>query len=316
MRKENILKELKGEKSNIYYQVLQIVNAISGPARKEEIRNKKHLIKSKILNEIDKEPDHSRYRDLRIAFISVAATLVVIGFSLFFFIDRDSDKELKQVSQNIEMYSPFGLITKVTLPDGSKVTLNNNSRISYPISFSKAKREVTLSGEAYFDIQKEENRPFIVKSHGLDVRVLGTKFNVKSYKDHSETIVSLCEGSVQVMSDTDQTSMKLEPGDQLLLNRRNGDMNRSKVNTSLCTSWLGGHLLYRNQSLRYIFNDLENRFNVKIQCSDSQVLSGNYYVSFSHGETLEYIMDLLSYKRNWTYKKLKNDHEIIIEKRK
>ncbi|MGL5692417.1 MAG: FecR family protein, partial [Bacteroidales bacterium] len=142
--------------------------------------------------------------------------------------------------------------------------------------------------------------------------VLGTKFNVKSYDNHQETIVSLREGAVQVVSDKDQTTMVLAPGDQLALNRNNGDMSRSKVNVDWFVSWTDGHLVYRNQTLLQIFNDLENRFNVKIVCTDNKLLKDSYYVSFTHGETLEYIMDLLCYKRNWQYIKTEHGKEIKI----
>ncbi|MGL4779944.1 MAG: FecR family protein [Bacteroidales bacterium] len=312
MRRNNILRELNGDKTPLYYKVLRIVYAIKGPATKEEIRSKKQAVRNRIFAEIEKEPEKPKYRDLRVALMSIAATLIVVCFSLLFYVTNHSTNASDQLAQNVEMYSPFGLISKVTLPDGSKVILNNNSKISYPLIFSKKQRIVTISGEAYFEVEKDEKRPFIVKTNGLDVKVLGTKFNVRSYDNHQETVVSLREGAVQVVSDKDQTTMVLEPGDQLSLNRKNGDMSRSKVNVDWFVSWTDGHLVYRNQTLLQIFSDLENRFNVKIECSDPKLLKDSYYVSFSHGETLEYIMELLSYKRNWQYIKIEHGKKIKI----
>lgn len=312
MRRNNILRELNGEKTPLYYKVLHIVYAIKGPATKDEARSKKQAVRNRIFAEIEKEPEKPNYRDLRIALMSIAATLIVVCFSLLFYVTNHSANENEQLAQHVEMYSPFGLITRITLPDGSKVVLNNNSKITYPVLFSKKQREVTVSGEAYFEVEKDAKRPFIVKTNGLDVKVLGTKFNVRSYDDHQETVVSLREGAVQVISDKDQTTMVLEPGDQLSLNRDNGNMSRSKVNIDWFVSWTDGHLIYRNQSLSQIFNDLENRFNVDIVCADPKLLKDSYYVSFSHGETLEYIMELLSYKRNWQYIKAGDGKEIKI----
>ncbi|MGL5636134.1 MAG: FecR family protein [Bacteroidales bacterium] len=312
MRRNNILRKLNGGKTPLYYKVLCIVYAIKGPAMKEEIQNNKRAIRNRILTEIAEQPVKSQSRDLRVALMSVAAALIIVCFSLLFYVTNYSTDARDHLAQNVEMYSPFGLISKVTLPDGSKVILNNNSKISYPLLFSKKQRTVTISGEAYFEVEKDEKRPFIVKTNGLDVKVLGTKFNVKSYDNHQETIVSLREGAVQVVSDKDQTTMVLAPGDQLALNRNNGDMSRSKVNVDWFISWTDGHLVYRNQTLLQIFNDLENRFNVKIVCTDNKLLKDSYYVSFIHGETLEYIMDLLCYKRNWQYIKTEHGKEIKI----
>lgn len=307
------------ENAFVFNKTLQVFDALKGPATQEEAMIKKDKVFAAIQSRIQPQRKPVRYRDLYIALTSVAATLLVVigGMSIM----RSESPNVINLAesiaeQRVEVYSPAGMISKLTLPDGSKVTLNNNSTLSYPVKFSGNERKIQLDGEAFFEIEKDSLKPFLINTEGLNVRVLGTSFNLKAYEADNETILSLKDGIVQAETTRkgEKEQIKLVPGEQLVVDRLAETLERKKVNINWYTAWVDGRMVYRDETLSRILKDIEQRFDIDIVVQDSCLLKDKYFVSFSHGETVKQMLFLLSYKREWAYT-MKNDEQVIITKR-
>lgn len=187
---------------------------------------------------------------------------------------------------------PFGKQFDLVLSDGTKVFLNSGTSLKYPVKFlSGQKREVFLKGEAFFDVEKDNNRPFTVNANELDVAVLGTQFLVSLYEEDEEVSVVLVEGSVDLYKDNDSVTTRLTPGTRGVLDYNTGLINTKNVKTSIYTAWIDGVLIFRNETFENISRKLERVYNITIVNRDSDFSKEVFNASFNN-ETIE---DILSY---------------------
>ncbi|MGM0532110.1 MAG: FecR family protein, partial [Bacteroidota bacterium] len=145
--------------------------------------------------------------------------------------------------------SPSGSISQIVLPDNTRVYLNSDSELKYTETGNKGNREVFLTGEAWFDVTKNENKPFVVHTPLYDVKVLGTQFNVKTYPTDDEIVTTLEKGSVKITSSSNITleeGKTLHEGQQLILSKKNGKSTIQHVNTQIFTSWKDNQLIFIN----------------------------------------------------------------------
>ena len=182
--------------------------------------------------------------------------------------------------------TPRGGQYTVTLPDGSKIWLNATSTLKYPTQFAPNKREVSLSGEAYFEISKDKSRPFIVSSATQEVEVLGTHFNVSSYDDEVTVKTTLLEGSVRVSlpnvtslrggttKQSQQQYVVLKPNEESSLTKNN--IHIKQVDPDEAVAWKNGKFLFRNQPLEQIMNKLSRWYDVEVIYND-KALAGQLF---------------------------------------
>ena len=161
------------ESAFVFNKTLQVFDALKGPALEEESINKRDKIFSKIQSRIEQPQKVTRLRDLYLVLTSIAATLLLI-FSvgrLTNGIDTLATPGIgnDEAMQWMEVYSPTGMISRLTLPDGSKVVLNNNSKLTYPVKFSDNERMIKLDGEAFFEIEKDSLKPFLIHTEGMKI---------------------------------------------------------------------------------------------------------------------------------------------------
>lgn len=156
--------------------------------------------------------------------------------------------------------TPSGGQFAVVLPDGSKVWLNAESTLTYPTSFDADVRTVELTGEAYFEIEHNEQKPFQIKNGDQLVTVLGTKFNINSYADEPYIHTTLVEGSVQI--DHGEETVILKPGEQA--NIQDG-ISVNKVDPLAATAWKNGDFIFKNDGLRHIMRQIERWYDVEIE---------------------------------------------------
>src|SRR5690606_19611565 len=156
--------------------------------------------------------------------------------------------------------TPRGGQFAVVLPDGSRVWLNADSKLKYPTSFKGDSRTVELIGEGYFEVERDEKRPFKIKSNDQVVTVLGTKFNINSYEDEGYMRTTLLEGSVQV--EKGQQALILKPGEQA---RVKESIQVAKVNTLHSVAWKNGDFIFRNESIRDIMRQVSRWYDVEIE---------------------------------------------------
>jgi len=209
---------------------------------------------------------------------------------------------------------PYGKHFDVLLSDGTKVYINSGTSLKYPVKFIKGKkRQVFLKGEAFFDVAENKEVPFVVNTEELNIQVLGTEFNVSNYPEDTNSNVVLIEGSVAMYQNEETFSntknIILSPGTKGSFDKINGDMTVRKVNTSIYTSWMEGHLIFRNMALGNILKKLERHYNVKIENRDMELDKEIFNAGFNN-ESINEILEAFeeTYKINYT---IENNKVII-----
>jgi len=197
---------------------------------------------------------------------------------------------------------PFGKVFNLELSDGTKVFLNSGTTLKYPVNFiNDFDREVFIDGEAFFEVNRNEINPFKVTSNNTKVNVFGTKFNFKDYPEDKFSEVILTEGSLGVTNtlydfkdnEVLKTEMILRPGEKATVNYLNGEIERSRVNTSLYTSWIYGRVAFRNESLPTMIQKLERIYNVVIINNNKDLEEKYFTATILYND--ESINDVLSY---------------------
>jgi len=178
---------------------------------------------------------------------------------------------------------PYGKRFRLELSDGTTAHLNSGTTLRFPVAFLRnGNRQVYLKGEAYFDVSEDKTRPFIVKAKGLNVEVLGTKFNASSYSEDKATDVVLVEGSVNLSIDgAPQTiPVTLSPGQKGTLGRDAEKISVRKVNTTIYTAWMEGRLVFRNMAFDDILKNLERHYNIEIENANAELGKDLFDASF------------------------------------
>lgn len=153
---------------------------------------------------------------------------------------------------------------KLTLSDSTAVWVSANSSVEYPEKFGRGSREVAVKGRAYFDVKHDENRPFLVKSKGYTVKVLGTAFEVNAYDDERFSDVTLVRGRVNILGEGDKTLCALRPGQRFELDKRSKKYELKDVNAALLTGWHSGKMEFDGMTLGEIVDGLEHYYNVQL----------------------------------------------------
>jgi ferric-dicitrate binding protein FerR (iron transport regulator) len=195
-----------------------------------------------------------------------------------------------------------GTIIRYELPDRSVVWLNSGSTLQYPTAFGKDKRNVELTGEAYFEVQADCEHPFYVNTTaGLSIYVYGTKFNVSAYEDENYIETVLETGKVNVITPHQETIV-LSPGEHLLYNKQHQKSAApDKVDVYEKVSWKEGMLIFRNATLEEIFKRLSRHFNVDIRFNNRYGKEYKYRATFRQ-ETLSQILGYLAQSAELTWK--------------
>tara|TARA_R110002050_G_scaffold268550_1_gene410692 strand:+ start:37957 stop:39108 length:1152 start_codon:yes stop_codon:yes gene_type:complete len=164
---------------------------------------------------------------------------------------------------------PYGKRFKVELSDGTVVNLNAGTSLKYPVKFIAGKnREVFLKGEAFFNVVKDVKHPFIVNTNEVDVRVLGTKFNISSYDEDEDINTVLVEGAVSLYSKETvydpKTSIVLNPGSKAAWNKAKNHIDITDADIEMSTAWIDGRIIFKHMPFDKITKKLERHYNVKI----------------------------------------------------
>lgn len=160
------------------------------------------------------------------------------------------------------LITPKSKVFNVTLSDGTKVWLNASSAIKYPTQFSADIRKVYLTGEAYFEVTTDKSRPFIVFTNDMEIEVFGTSFNVMAYPNDNSVETTLVEGSVKVKAS--KYNLVLEPGKQAKFDKTLDNLQETKVNTELYTSWKVGKYIFEYENLQNVMTKLSRWYDADI----------------------------------------------------
>lgn len=224
---------------------------------------------------------------------NIAAILLfpLLGLSAYLYYQTNTLKS-KSIGL-LETTTAYGVRTKITLSDGSEVWLNSGSTLSYPERFTEDKRQVTLSGEAFFKVKSDKDHRFDVQtSDGITVSAYGTEFNVQAYAEEPDIKATLAEGHIQIDQINQPASQELIPGEQAIYSRYTHQMQVRKVNLLVETAWKDGKLVFRRTPMEEIAKQLSRHFNVNIQLQGKEIFDYTYSATFTT-ETLAEILSLL-----------------------
>ncbi len=243
-----------------------------------------------------------------------AAAILVVGLLIGNLIQRNG---FETISAPVYYTSkaPKGSISEMILPDGTIIYLNSGSEIKYKSDLNAKSREVYLTGEAWFDVQKSQDIPFLVHTDQYDVRVLGTEFNVKAYTEDAEVVTTLEKGSIQIQSTKNlklKQNVQLVPGEQLVYHKANKTIQVAQVKPSLFSSWKDNKLIFINMNLGELITLLERKYGVNITVRDQHLLNHHYDGTIKN-ETIIEVLEILQATLPITYSI--NEQEILITKR-
>ena len=251
-------------------------------------------------------------------FIYVSASVLILFFALvnrdrFFFLKHKVSLEQSiEVNENMELLSSVtmrGAKKEIMLPDGSKVTLNTDSELIYPEVFNDSLREVTLIGEAFFDVKSDVSKPFIVYANKIKIKVLGTSFNIKSYSDDKNIETTLVTGKVELIKDK-ETPIILAPSQKAVFHKVENTLEIEEVNSNDVIAWKTGKLIFNKTSLQEVVADLERKYNVKININSLKLLDYVYTGTFDN-LSIDEVLNLLTISSPIKYS-IKNE-EITLE---
>lgn len=234
------------------------------------------------------EPAGRRRKMLSIRYIAAVAAgfILLLGFGWMFYSYQPPARTF--------LASTNTGTQEITLPDGSKVTLNRYSKLSYPETFGK-ERVVTLNGEAYFEVSKDPAKPFRVKTNGVTVSVLGTHFNVNAYASDSLVETTLLEGSVAVSDNTNGQQMILKPDETAIYHKSEGTLTmKTEEDADDEISWCEGIISFNDASMEEIGRRLSHHFNVSVRIKGDELRKYKLNARFRQNETLEEILETLA----------------------
>lgn len=250
-------------------------------------------------SETDVEPKIRRIKH-NFTWRSIAASiifLIAFGIGMYYLGEKNINDTIMADNNASTIQVPLGSQSTISLPDGSIVTLNSGSTIRYSNSFGKKDRELQLEGEAFFEVFRNEEKPFIVYAKKSAIEVLGTTFNVKAYGDEDFLETTLVEGSVRVTPDINDISRKkivLSPNQAILINLKNNGLQislRQNINTLLYTSWKDPRWIIQGEQMESLARKLERRYSVSIKVDDE--LRKYKFSGTLVDETLQQTLDIM-----------------------
>lgn len=259
-----------------------------------ELKLHKQINTQQNWKKISKQIATDKYKKKILSFIRTAAAVLLIPVLFATYTLFNTVREWNNIPvELVELNTAYGLISKITLPDGSEVWLNSGSSISYPKRFTKNKRSVQLTGEAYFKVTSDKSNRFdVTTTNGLQVSAYGTEFNVKAYEDEDKIEATLAKGHVEVSEIGLPVSRTLRPGEQVIYYKNTSRMEVEKVNLAVETSWKDGKMIFRRANMNEVVQRLARHFNVDIKLEGEELYDYKYSATFTT-ETLNEILLLL-----------------------
>ena len=249
---------------------------------------------------------------MRIArYAAAAAVMVGVICGSWFMGGLRVENRLVAEAHPVVISTPRGVKSDVILPDGSRVRLNGGTRIVYLTLFGDQRR-VEVDGEAYFEVEHDRRAPFVVSTNGLDIEVLGTRFNIRNDdSDHRITTV-LLEGAVKAYASGDEkAAVRLRPSQQLVFDTRTGAMRLTdEPSADRSINWIDGRFCFEHDTFGEIVAELKRYYNVDIRFMDNRLRDMRFSGNFRVEDGIYHIMSVLQLTYKFTYKVVGNDIEI------
>lgn len=259
----------------------------------------------------DRQSVQSRKKRTRVVFMEllrVAAVILVI-FLVGGYIYVRKMEEIRLANNIVTV--PVGQRVNLQLPDGTSVWLNASSEIIYPAYFSGSTREIHLNGEAYFEVEHNASKPFIVHTETFDIKVLGTKFNVEAYKGMEGFTTALMEGSVEVTDRKNKDkSVRLYPAQKVAF--RNGELCKSPIDNYDVYRWREGLICFKETRFADLMRQLEKNYGVRILINNEAVKEKVFSGKFRTTDGIDNALRLLQKEGHYTFEWDENKTTVCI----
>jgi transmembrane sensor len=280
------------ENEKVYFESLKAWESMSMLSEMEQFNSFDALKK---VNAKISKPESSNWRIYiqRIAAILLLPLLVYTGYLTMRKPSKEMLPEEHVVMQTIT--SRQGTVTQFSMADGTEVWLNAGSELQFPLVFNGDMREVKLTGEAIFEVAKNEKQPFRVNAKDLNIDVLGTSFDVVSYDDETHSEVILIEGKVSLSAEDGQVLKEfgtIHQGQRVVSKDETQEVTIHDVDVDKYISWREGNLIFRDDPMEDVVRRLSRWFNVEFVVNDPEIKSYIYTATF-RGENLEQVLKLL-----------------------
>ncbi|MCC8409302.1 FecR domain-containing protein [Mucilaginibacter sp. UR6-1] len=263
-----------------YFQNLDFDDVQTGP-HDAEFDSKG--VYANILNAIDAVPETPKRRSYTGWMVAASVLIAFISLTYYF---RYNILNYVSPVHTMQVAAARGSVTSIVLGDGTKVWLNGGSRISYPETFRGEKREVTITGEAFFDVMHKTDQPFIVHTGNITTHVLGTSFNIKAYDDDQLLHVDVVSGKVGVVpaegSALSFNTIYLTPAQGITYNKTDNSISKTAgIDISALSDWKAGKLIFKNAALPEVIKTLNREFEVSIR-ADANLTACNISADFTN----------------------------------
>lgn len=237
------------------------------------------------------------------------ALLIMGGLSAYLYIDN---QEITQLADRImEVKVGKGERVSITLPDGTAVKLNSESVLSYKQDFGKKDRRVSLSGEGYFDVEKDTQKKFVVNTEFMDIEVTGTSFNVYAYSNKDILEMALMQGSVTVSTVCPPfEKINVVPNEKVVYDKKTGTIKKITTSNVLETAWVSKELVFRSEPMDAVLKRIGRKYGVSFEIMDSSLVKDTYTGVFDK-EEIEEVMGILKIHYGFNYKMKGNEIQLF-----
>lgn len=239
-------------------------------------------------------PRHQRFAKNSWIQVAAACAILILGVVNYTFVNKQ-----KQFSaRNFTVVAEKGQRAYVTLPDSTKVWLNSDTKISYPADYGMKERNVSLDGEAYFEVAKNPEKRFVVEANGMEVEALGTSFNVNAYSNDNKIIATLFSGSVRISYDEYEEILK--PNESVKVDLLTHEISLSKDDNREGSLWRENEIVFDGETLGEIARIMNRLYNTTIYIED-ETLRNECYIGIIRNNSLENFIDIINLTTPITY---------------
>lgn len=237
----------------------------------------------------------------------VAIFVIAIAISHFLLSESSQINSIK----NQSLYVPAGQRAEITLEDGTKVWINANTTLTFPNHFSGPTREVSIDGEGFFDVAKNELKPFIVKTENYHIKVWGTKFDLMAYSGRNNFETSLFEGSVEILKANNSKGILIKPDERVFLEK--GELLVAPIDDLNHQLWKEGILSFQDDSFSELIDKLQLYFDMKIEVQNDKILEYRFTGKFRMKDGVEHILKVLQVRNRFSYVVDEQTNTILIK---
>ena len=234
----------------------------------------------------------------------IAAFLLIpiIGLGIYYWVNQSSQPTV----QYAETIAPRGQKSQIVLADGTRVWLNSDTKIKYPTNYNENQRDVYLDGEAFFEVSKNAHKPFVVHTSGINVKVRGTKFNVKAYSDEEKIETSLFEGKIDLTTNPSLSAQvdekEMTPGQSFSYLKTEEKLVQSSIPREEIDGWKKNQLIFKDDTFCNLVKKVERWYDVQVIYDEKQFNDRRLTVELYEGERLDRLLEVIRLALSVNYK--------------